>query len=186
LCESTGGSVGTTPVIFNNQLLFMNQIISDGQQGVEVTIPGVAGGQSGTDFAFPDLPYLRPDRAKIKAIEVFTLASISNGPVSGNVLPSLAKMQAMSLTLYGGVLVPTPDGMRMSPGTELIRQIPLLRFNQMQNATPDPFNRNIVMLKDMLVDWTKSKVSIKGTTPANTVNWAVVFNVYYDIINSLN
>lgn len=158
------------------QLIYKNdQLISQAIQSVELVIPGVAvTGQTATTFSFTDQPYLRPDMAYIQAIECFTLASITNAPMSGNALPSLAVMQKSFLTLYGSV-----PGVKQ--GNEIVQRMPLLRLNNMQNATPDPFSRNLVRFRDLQVDWTKSFVTMP-TGPGNTVNWSFVFDVYFNFV----
>lgn len=150
-------------------------IFSDAYQAVEVVIPGVAGGQLGTQFNFPDLPYLRPNMAAIQAIEVYTLATQTNGPISGNPLPSLAVMQKSVITLYGGI-----DGVKQ--GNQIIQQMPLLRLNNIQNATPDPFSTNMMRFNNLQVDWTKSFIQL-ASAPANTVSWSYFFGIYFNFID---
>lgn len=153
-----------------------NNILADAYQAVQITIPGVAStGQTGTTFQFPDLPYLRPRQAYIQAIEVYTLASVSLSPVSGTALASLGIMQKTALTLYGGI-----DGVKQ--GNQIVQQIPVLRLNNLQNATPDPFAVNIMKFNNLEVDWTKSFITI-GSAPANTSDVAVVFGVYFNFSN---
>ena len=151
-----------------------NNILADAFQVAEVQLPSGAGGtaQNNQQFNFPDLPYLRPLMAYIQAIEVYTLASVTNGPLSGTALASLAIMQRSSLTLYGGI-----TGVKQ--GNQLIQQMPLVRLNNLQNATPDPFAQNIMILNDMQVDWTKSYVNV-NPVPGNTTNMVFLFGIYFN------
>jgi hypothetical protein len=151
---------------------FNNNIISDAYQAVEVRLPGVAAGQTQTQFSFPDLPYLRPRMAWIQAMEVYTLASITNSPISGTALPSLAIMQKTAITIYGSV-----PGVKQ--GNEIYQRMPILRLNNMQNATPDPFAQQIIKMNDLEIDWTKTMLTI-ATTPGNTTDMAFVFGVYFN------
>jgi hypothetical protein len=110
--------------------------------------------------------------AYIQAIEYYTLASITNSPISGTALPTLAISQKTSITIYGSV-----PGVKQ--GNQIIQQLPVLRLNNMQNATPDPFAQQIMKFKDLEVDWTKTMLNI-ATVPGNTVDMAFVFGVYFN------
>lgn len=156
-------------------------IIADAYQALEVRLPGVSGGQTQTKFSFPDAPYLRPGMAWIQAIEYYTLASVTNSPISGTALPSLAISQKTSLTIYGSVTSFNPDGSvnYIKQGNQIVQQLPVLRLNNMQNATPDPFAQQIMKFQDLEVDWTKTFLEI-ATTPGNTTDMAFVFGVYFN------
>lgn len=158
-----------------------NNIIADAYQCVEVRLPGVAAGQTQTQFNFPDLPYLRPRMAYIQAIEYYTLASVTNSPVSGTALPSLAISQKSSLTIYGSVVSVDRNGQPtyVKQGNQIVQQLPLLRLNNLQNATPDPFANQIFKMRDLEVDWTKTFVQI-ATAPNNTTDMAFCFGVYFN------
>jgi hypothetical protein len=155
----------------------MNELQYDAFQAVEIIIQGVSGGQSGQTFSFPDLPYLRPSNARIKAITLYTINTITKSPLSGTPLATIANMQTGFLTLYGGV-----EGVKQ--GNEIIQKVPLFELNTIQNASTDPFNRKVFKLNSMQVDWTKCNVNFQ-TAPGNTTNIAVVFGVYFDFIETL-
>jgi hypothetical protein len=144
----------------------------DALQTFEVRIPGVASGQTGQVFTFPDLPYLRPANASWKGIEVYTIGTITKGPLSGTALATAAQLQTAFLTLYGSV----PGVMQ---GNEIVQRVPVLRLNVIQNATPDPFVRSVFSLNNMDVDPTKSSI-IFQTAPGNTTDVVVAFGVYFD------
>ena len=149
----------------------------DAYQAAEIIIQGVSGGQTGNTFPFPDLPYLRPANALIKGIEIYTINTITKSPLSGTSLATAANLQTAFLTLYGGVE-------NVKQGNEIIQRLPLYALNRIQNATPDPFVRNIFKLASMQVDWTKSNVYFQ-TAPGNTSNIAVVFGIYFDFIQTI-
>jgi len=149
----------------------------DAVQSVEIIVQGVSGGQTQQNFPFPDLPYLRPANARIKGIEILTDPTITKSPLSGLPLPTAANLQTAFLTLYGGL-----DG--VIQGNELYQRIALNRLNVVQNATPSPFVRGVFPVKNMQVDWTKSNVYFQ-TAPGNTATMAVVFNVYFDFLQTL-
>lgn len=144
-----------------------------GYQAVELRVTGVSGtGQTITKWNFNDLPYLRPNRAAIMGIEILTTNSITGGPITGTALPTVNQLKTAALTLY-------------VDGTELIQQIPLLKLNVLQNASTDPFARDIFKLEGLGIDWTKSYVSFNAA-PGNTADFVIPFGVYYDQIKNSN
>ena len=151
-----------------------SNIFADAYQVAEVQLPAGSGGtaQQGQTFNFPDLPYLRPLMAYIQAIEIYTLASVTNSPISGTPLASLAITQRSSVTFYGGVA-------GVKQGNQIIQQMPLVRLNNLQNQTPDPFAQNVLILQDMQVDWTKSFVTV-NPVPGNTTNMVFLFGIYFN------
>jgi hypothetical protein len=143
-----------------------------GYQAVELRITGVAStGQTIQTWSFGDLPYLRPNRAQIVGIEIISANSITGGPITGTTVATVAQMKTASLTLY-------------SYGTELVQKIPLFKLNVLQNASTDPFARDIFKLDSLGIDWTKSFVSFNAA-PGNTTDVVIPFGVYYNQI-SLN
>lgn len=151
---------------------YNNNIIADAYQAIEVRLPGVSGGNTQTQFSFPDLPYLRPNMAYIQALEFYTLASISLSPVSGTPLVSLGIAQKTALTIYGGIA-------GVKQGNQIVQQMPVLRLNNLQNATPDPFAQQIMKFKDLQIDWTKTTLNL-GSAPENTTDMAFVFGCYFN------
>lgn len=148
----------------------LNDVInSDAYQAVEIRIPA---NTTGTVFQFNDLPYLRPGLAEIVAVEAYTLASIATGPVSGIALAPLSVMQKSFLTIYGNI-----PGVKQ--GNQIIQSMPLLRLNNMRNATPDPFSITIMKLNNIEVDWTKSFVSM-SSGPGNVVDNVLAFGIYFN------
>ena len=139
----------------------------EGYQAVELRVTGVAStGQTITTWSFGDLPYLRPNRAAIVGIEVITANSITGGPITGTTVATVAQMKTAALTLY-------------SFGTELIQKIPLLKLNNIQNASTDPFIPQVFYLNGIGIDWTKSYVSFNAA-PGNTSDVVIPFGVYYN------
>jgi len=156
----------------------------DAYQAVEIQIAGVSGGQTGTQFNFPDLPYLRPNSADIVAVELYTINTLTNSTVSNTATASIAIMKTAALTLYGGILNPE-NGEPVKQGNEIIQRVPALRLNNIQNASTDPFSRNIFLLNNMQVDWTKSFISLSAA-PANTTNISFCFGVYFNFKKQFN
>lgn len=154
----------------------MNPYIkSDAFQAVEVRLPGVSGGgQTQTQFNFPDLPYLRPKMAWIQAIEFYTVGSTPYSMVSGTATVTAAIAARTSLTVYGSV----PN---VKQGNQIIQQIPIVRLNAMQAAAaPEPFSQSIMLLNDLEIDWTKTYLQVVGGAPANTTDLAYCFGVYFN------
>jgi hypothetical protein len=149
----------------------------DAIQAVEIIVPGVSGGNTQQLFQFPQLSYLAPNSAEIVGIEILTINTITKSPISGTALVTAANLQTSFLTLYGGI-----KGVIL--GSEVIQRVALNRLNVVQNATPDPFVREVMPLNKMQVDWTKSNVYMQ-TAPGNTGNVAFVFNVYFNYVKTI-
>lgn len=162
-------------------VLSENSLTYDAVQSVEITLPA---GTTGTKFNFPDLPYLRPEAAFIKGIQVLTPGTITNGPVTGNALATIAVMKTASLTLYGGISDPQ-TGRPIKQGNQIIQQVPVLTMNNIQNSATDPFNRNIFLLRGMQVDWTKSFIEL-AAQPGNVAAASFTFIVYFDWAKQFN
>ena len=152
----------------------------DAFQVAEISIPA---NTAQTKFPFPDQPYLRPANAIIKAIEIYVPATITNSPVTGTALSTVAELKKTALTLYGGKYT---DGNRIAikEGNQVIQQIPTLRINSSSGAAGDSYNQNIFVLDSLSIDWTKSFIEYT-TAPANGSAAAMVFGIYFDWINSV-
>lgn len=162
-------------------VLSENSLNYDAAQSVEIVLPA---GTTSQKFNFPDLPYLRPDQARIKAIQVLTPGTITSGPVSGATLATVTVLKTASLTLYGGIRNPQ-NGVAIKQGNQIIQAVPVLIMNNIQNSATDPFNRNIFLLRGMEVDWTKSFIELTAA-PGNVAAASITFVVYFDWVNQFN
>jgi hypothetical protein len=156
----------------------------DAFQAVDLVIPGISGGQTATQFFFPDLPYLRPQSADIVAIETYTINSLTNGTVTNTPLASIAISKTAGLTLYGGIKNPE-NGEQIKQGNQIIQALPILRLNNLQNGSTDPFTGNIFKLNQMQVDWTKCFVQLSAA-PGNTSNICFSFGIYFNFAKQFN
>jgi hypothetical protein len=129
---------------------------------VELVVPGVAGGQTGTRFSFPDLPKLR--YTALQAITIFTPGTITASPI-GNPLFAISVFKTAYLTIYA------------NERQDLYR-IPMLEMNRIQNSAVDPFVRGLFEFNNPKVTWDKSYIELGGA-PNNTVNTSFLFGVYY-------
>lgn len=154
----------------------------DAFQCVEIKIKGVAGGQKAQVFNFPDLPYLRPDAARIVGIETYTRGTSANSPVSNT--PLFSNLNIINLTLYGGIENPE-NGISIKQGNQIIQQLPLLRLNSQASTNDAPYNNNIFLLNNMVVDWTKSQINFTEI-PDNEIDLAVIFGVYFNFKKQFN
>lgn len=153
----------------------------DAFQAVEIVLPA---GTTGQKFNFPDLPYLRPDSANIVALEAYTVNTLTNSPISNTPLATITVMKTAALTLYGGIENPE-NGQAIKQGNQIIQQVPVLRLNNIQNASNDPFSRNIFLLNNMVVDWTKSSIELSAA-PGNANAASFVFGVYFNFKKQFN
>lgn len=129
---------------------------------VELQVQGVAGGNTGTQFFFSDLPKLRC--VTTQAITTYTTNTLSYTP-TGNALPTLAVLKNSFLVLY---LNERQD----------VWRLPLLELNRIQNASTDPFVRGLYEFNNVKITWDKSYVQT-AVAPANTSNFSFCFGVYY-------
>jgi hypothetical protein len=129
---------------------------------VELVIPGVAGGQTGTRWNFPDLPKLR--YTSLQAVSVFTDGTLTTSPL-GNTLMPTSVLKTAYLTFYA------------NERQDLYR-IPLLEMNHIQNSANDPFSRQLFEFTGQKVTWEKTFIEL-GAAPANTANRSIVLGVYY-------
>jgi hypothetical protein len=131
---------------------------------VELLVPGVAGGQTQTQFSFPDLPKLR--WTALMALETFAVDTLTVSP-NNVALPSAAILQKSYLVLYS------------NERQDLFR-IPLISLIRTQATTgaSAPFVRSLPEFSGQKITWDKSYVTI-ASAPANTTNISFVFGVYY-------
>lgn len=145
-------------------------------QTVEIVLPA---GTTSQVFNFNDLPFLRPDQAKIKMIEAYGPSAVAYSPVSNTATVTATVMAAASLTLYGGLA----SGKKQ--GNQIVQQVPVNRLVSMVAGT-NPYNQNPFISNDgILVDWTKSQIQI-SIPPANVAAAAFVFGVYFDYLRDFN
>lgn len=157
----------------------------DAYQCIEVKIKGVAGGQTARVFNFPDLPYLRPDSARIVGIETYPAGASAFSPVSN--VPVYAALENINLTLYGGIENPE-NGVAIKQGNQIIQNVPLFRLNNMNwddSNKQGVYTDNIFLLNNMVIDWTKSQINF-AVDPANTTDQAVIFGVYFNFKKQFN
>jgi hypothetical protein len=130
---------------------------------VEVPLPGInPGGQTGTRWNFPDLPKLR--YTSLQSIEIYTANDITATPTQQTPV-TLAILQTAYLVLYA------------NERQDLYR-IPLINLHRIQNASNDPFVRQMFEFNNQKVTWDKSYIEL-GAAPGNTTNLSFAFGVYY-------
>lgn len=129
---------------------------------VELVIPGVAGGQTGTRWNFPDLPKLR--YTSLQAATIFTAGTLTLSPL-GNAIMTTARLAKAYITFYA------------NERQDLYR-IPLLEMNHVQNSVPDPFTRQLFEFAGQKVTWEKTYIEF-GSAPGNTANESILLGVYY-------
>lgn len=145
-------------------------------QTAQILVGGVSGGQTGTEWNFPDLPYLDPGKAIIKGISAYCVTAITKAPLQGTALVTAAIFEQSYLTLYGSAWL---NGRPGKQGNQIFQNIPLTDINPLQDSATTPFNTNIFSVGNMEVDWQKSLVKI-ASAPANTTDVAFLFKIYFD------
>jgi hypothetical protein len=129
---------------------------------VELVIPGVGGGQTGTRWNFPDLPKLR--YTSLQAATIFTAGTLTLSPL-GNAIMSTTRLAKAYITFYA------------NERQDLYR-IPLLEMNHIQNSVPDAFSRQLFEFAGQKVTWEKTYIEF-GSAPGNTANESILLGVYY-------
>jgi len=128
-------------------------------ESVEVSVPN---GSTLTRFAFPDLPNLR--NAKIDRIVFYTPGTITATPLTGSTPVTVADMKKSFVTLYEGDL-------------QLLYSVPILEFNNIVNASTDPYQNDPLDIDGITISWTKSYISLP--TALATTNVAYSIGVFY-------
>lgn len=131
---------------------------------VELLVPGVGGGQTQTQWSFPDLPKLR--YTSLLAMETWAIDTLEKSPNNVDT-PTAAIMEKSYLVLYTNE---RQDFYRI-PLISLIRQ-------QATTGASAPFVRALFEFQGQKVTWDKSFIQI-ANAPANTTNFSFCFGVYY-------
>ena len=138
-------------------------------QLVEIISPGIAGGNTATKIQFQDQPYLRGKQ--ITAIEVINGGDMTTSP-TGKTIVTNTQMKLSYLTLYlNDVNNPKNVG-------EWIQNVPFTLLHRTQNASNDPFVRQMYELQGQVIYWEKCFISL-ATSIANTADVSFLFNVYF-------
>jgi hypothetical protein len=162
----------------------------DAYQAVEILLKGVAAtGNTNAQFFFPDLPFLRPDKATIVAVELFTPGSVTYSGLSNTTMLPIANLKTATITFYGqvpkrddyGEIIKDAQGRRVydQQGGEFIQRVQLVKLNTIQNSATDPFSRSLFRLNDAVVDFSKSYLNFIGG-PLNTADNVVALGVYFN------
>lgn len=138
-------------------------------QLVEIISPGIAGGNNATKIQFQDQPYLR--NKQITGIEVINGADMTTSP-TGKTIVTNAQMKLSYLTLYlNDVNNPKNVG-------EWIQNVPFTLMHRVQNASSDPFVRQMYEMQGQVIYWEKCFISLASSL-ANTADVSFLFNVYF-------
>jgi hypothetical protein len=122
-----------------------------------------------TKLQFNDQPYLR--NKQITGIEIINSNDMSKSPTN-NVPLTNAQLQTGYLTLYlNDVSAPQNIG-------EWIQNVPLTLMHRVQNASADPFVRQMYELAGQVIYWEKCYVTFaQALTPG--ANVSILLNVYF-------
>ena len=138
-------------------------------QLIELVLPGVAGGNTAQKVQFADQPYLR--NKMITGIELINSADMSVSP-TGKTPVTNTQSQNCYLTLY----LDDPNN-RKNVG-EWIQSVPFTLLHRIQNASSDPFVRQMYELNSQVIYWEKCYISL-GAALNNTADVSFLFNVYF-------
>ena len=139
-------------------------------QLIEIVLPGISGGNTTTKLQFPDQPYLRGKQ--ILGVEILTNLDATLSP-SNRTPITAAQMLTSYLTLY--LNDPSTGGNNVG---EWIQNVPFTLLHRTQNASNDPFVRQMYELQGQVIYWEKCFISL-ATSIANTTDVSFLFNVYF-------
>lgn len=139
-------------------------------QLIELISPGVAApGNQATKIQFQDQPYLRGK--SIQSIEIINSSDMSASPTNNTPI-SNAQMQQSYLTLY------LNDPSNPKNVGEWIQNVPFTLLHRVQNASNNPFVRQLFELEGMVIYWEKCYISLAAPF-GNTANVSFLFNVTF-------
>ena len=145
-----------------------------------VEIPVLTTNSGLPQFPFPTQDFLR--QKYIIGIETYNINDMPKSPLSGLALITAANLNNAFLTLYEQNPEPVDAQDIPSNGQSQLNDLyPMISLHRVQNASNDPFVRELAIFTPRLITWEKSYVKLApGVTLGNTggaVCW--VFNVYY-------
>lgn len=154
---------------------------------VPLVIPGIAGGNTGTQFTFPDIGDLR--YARTVALEVFFAKALA--VCQPSLTPVVPDSQANLITFIFNSNDPDKadaqqgENGRFNTTIDSQRWLPATAINRVQTTDTSgaPFVRQLMRFKDLYIVWDKSMVQLAPGGLANTTDLAVVLGVHYTFIN---
>lgn len=154
---------------------------------VSLIIPGIVGGNTGTNFTFPDIGDLR--YARTVALETFFQASLSYAQPQP--APVVADSFAPAITFIFNSNDPDKTDAeqgangRFNTTIDSQRWIPATALNRIQTTGTNgaPFVRQLMRFKDLYIVWDKSQVQLAPGGLGNTADVAIVLGVHYTFIN---
>jgi len=138
-------------------------------QLIELISPGVTGGNQATKIQFQDQPYLRGKI--IQSIEIINSSDMSASPTNNTPITN-AQMQQSYLTLY------LNDPSNPKNVGEWIQNVPFTIMHRIQNASANPFVRQLFELEGMVIYWEKCYITLAQPF-SNTANVSFLFNVTF-------
>lgn len=123
-----------------------------------------------TKIQFNDQPYLR--NKQIYGIEVLNVNDMSKSPTNLTPLTN-AQMITGYLTLYLNDVG--------NPGNvgEWIQQVPFTLLHRVQNASNDPFARQMFELSGQVIYWEKCYITFPVALVATAAPISLLFQVYF-------
>lgn len=163
-------------------------IQADYYRQVVITIPGIAGGNTGSDFTFNDQPDLR--YARMIAMEAYFAEDLSHAqPQPVPVIPG-ALAPKVSLVFRTN----DPDDLTKKKGAngqftgtlDTIQWLPLtaIHLSQSFGTAPGAFVRNAIAWRDRYIVWQNSHVKIAPGGLGNTTDVSIVLGCYYSFLNT--
>lgn len=159
---------------------------------VTLKIPGIAGGNTGTQFTFEDQADIR--YARTLHLEVYFANDLAFAQPEA--VPNIPDAQANlcslvletndpdDITMVGGEKSKGHSG-RFTSTTQTQKWLPLTAIHRVQStaAIAAPFVRQLLHYKDLYITWQKSYLAIAPGGLGNATDIALVLGVWYTFID---
>lgn len=162
---------------------------------VVLKIPGIAGGNTGTDFTFADQPDLR--FARLQWMEFYTDQDLSHSQPEPTPLVAAALMPKISFVIQTNDpdIIPVPgsvqekeeDNGRFTGTQDTIQWIPASALHVGQSLAGGQqasFRHYPMMWRNRFVLWQNTHVKFAPGGLGNTADVAIVLGCYYTFINA--
>lgn len=162
---------------------------------VNLVVPGIAGGNTGTDFTFNDQPDIRYARTT----GLFTLFANDLSYTQPDGVPVVGDIYAPKITFVFETNDPDDPEMiidgkktkqkgsagRFTGTLDTIQWLPAtsIHLTQSFGTSPAPFVRHMLHWKDRYIVWQKSHVKLAPGGLGNTTDVAIVLGVLYSFID---
>jgi len=150
---------------------------------VTLKIPGIAGGNKGTSFTFPDIGDLR--YARTLALEIYCAEDVAYAfPEAVPVIP-VSQLPLVSLVLNTNDPEKTNQGAdgRFTSTIDSQRWLPGSAIHRINSNGASPYVYELLRYSNLWITWEKSQVQIAPGGLNNTTDICIYIGVWYTFFN---